>query len=641
MNFHKLLAILISLLFSAYCSAQVTNPEESPEISDTQKDDKHKDQHSPDSALVQYYYLNNDASYTIFNFSKPLHAFQEYKTSLTGNRLYANTGNVGSASSPLFYNFNTSPEFKYKTDIFELYRLNIDSIRIYESESPFSHIKYILGKAKEQRLDFELNQRLGPGLYTGITLRYANAPGNYLRQRTYYPGGTIFVAYTNPSKRYKAILTFLSDKFTNYENGGLQNPNVFLDNEESNRKTILINLEKAYSASKIKQFNFQHSYKLSEKKPSNDTIIEKSRTFDIGQIVHNFRFSSEGNSFSDRSSNFGFYPQIFADSSNIFDTVNIRRIENTFAYTTIVPDTSANAFPFQYSLKLKNSLCNMYTDSATNNFFQLIPMVTLKGIIGTKTFFKADGALSIGGYNNGDFVLTGSFYQYFGKNNNIINLIFSQSHNHPEYFFTKYATNTFDWDKNFKPIDITKAGLDVMIRGYRIRASVAMVYNYVYLDKTITPVQHEKVNLFSDLNFTKRLTSRHWNADLFATVQKSLGENIISLPLITGKAIVYYDIVLFNKALHAQIGLSAIYHTKWNPQAYMPALNYFYEQDEFSAGNYPYADVFINLNVKRARMFFKYEHFNSMFSGYQYMIIPGYPQDDAGFKFGISWVFFD
>lgn len=640
MRLFRLLSFLISILITIHSFGQEPDPESSA-LSKEQIDSQHKSQHSPDSALVQYYYLNTDASYTIHDFSKPLRNFQEYKIISKGDHLFVNTGTIGSASLPLFFDLNLSPEFIYKTDVFKPFRLHSDSIRIYKSASPYSHLKYIMGKAKEQRLDFEISQRLGPGLYTGLTLRYANAPGIYLRQRTYYPGGSFYVAYAHPKQRYNAIATFLSDKFTNYENGGIKDKDVFASNAESNRKTILVNLANAYNSSKVYQFTLQHSYMLSKSKVVIDSLPSPKRRFDLGQFVHTLKFSSEGNGFSDISSNPSFYPHIYSDSSNIFDTVHIKTFENTFAYTNMVPDTSQNAFPFQYSFRIKNSVTSIYTDSAENKFTQWIPMVTLKGIIGSKTFFKADGALSIGGYNNGDFMLSGNFYQYFGKNKNIINLILTQSHNHPEYYFIQYATNTFMWDNNFNTIEISKASLDVKINGYDVNAGLSRVQNYVYLDKTITPKQYEKGILLAEMNFSKQFTSRHWLADMYAHVQKVIPDTIITMPLFIGKASIYYDIILFKKALHAQIGVSATYHTTWKAQAYMPVLRSFYQQDSYVAGNYPYADAFINLNVKRARMFFKYEHFNSFFSGYRYIIISGYPQDDAGFKFGISWVFFD
>ncbi|MCK4638509.1 MAG: hypothetical protein KAT33_03750, partial [Bacteroidales bacterium] len=58
-------------------------------------------------------------------------------------------------------------------------------------------------------------------------------------------------------------------------------------------------------------------------------------------------------------------------------------------------------------------------------------------------------------------------------------------------------------------------------------------------------------------------------------------------------------------------------------------------------GNYFYADVFLNFKIKRVLFFVKYQHFNAGFSGYNYYTVPHYPMQDAAFKFGISWKFYD
>ena len=59
------------------------------------------------------------------------------------------------------------------------------------------------------------------------------------------------------------------------------------------------------------------------------------------------------------------------------------------------------------------------------------------------------------------------------------------------------------------------------------------------------------------------------------------------------------------------------------------------------AANYPYLDAFVNIRIKRARLFLKLEHANSYFMGYNYFMIPHYPMADMALKFGVSWKFYD
>jgi hypothetical protein len=104
---------------------------------------------------------------------------------------------------------------------------------------------------------------------------------------------------------------------------------------------------------------------------------------------------------------------------------------------------------------------------------------------------------------------------------------------------------------------------------------------------------------------------------------------------------IFVTIPIFKKAAIIQPGIQLYYNTKYYASAYMPALRSFYDQSQKEIGNFVYADFFFNLRIKRARMFFKYSHFNSHFGTYNYYMVPSYPMMDAGFRFGISWKFFD
>jgi hypothetical protein len=140
---------------------------------------------------------------------------------------------------------------------------------------------------------------------------------------------------------------------------------------------------------------------------------------------------------------------------------------------------------------------------------------------------------------------------------------------------------------------------------------------------------------------SKEFRIKHWITTLYASVQQVTPDSVLQLPAVIGKLTLCYDIVLFKNALHAQVGISGTYHSEWYQNAYMPALRAFYLQKNYVSGNYPYLDAFVNLNIKRARIFVKYEHFNAGLINYNYILVPNYPQADAGLKFGISWLFFD
>ena len=68
----------------------------------------------------------------------------------------------------------------------------------------------------------------------------------------------------------------------------------------------------------------------------------------------------------------------------------------------------------------------------------------------------------------------------------------------------------------------------------------------------------------------------------------------------------------------------------------------FYNQRERKTGNYPKLDVFLNLRIKRADIFVKYEHINYLLKNHgDFFSAADYPINPGMLKFGIKWDFFD
>ena len=125
------------------------------------------------------------------------------------------------------------------------------------------------------------------------------------------------------------------------------------------------------------------------------------------------------------------------------------------------------------------------------------------------------------------------------------------------------------------------------------------------------------------------------------TFQHITDETALRLPAILLNSTLAYELDLFDGALQAMGGVELFYNSAWKAPAYMPATRSFYLQNQRETGNYPFIDVFLNLRVKRARIFFLMQHVNEGLSEYDYYMIPHYPMPDRAFKFGVNWMFYD
>ena len=119
-----------------------------------------------------------------------------------------------------------------------------------------------------------------------------------------------------------------------------------------------------------------------------------------------------------------------------------------------------------------------------------------------------------------------------------------------------------------------------------------------------------------------------------------MSDNIINIPQIISRNTIYFSTDMFNKALYLQTGFGVKYFSKFYMNGYDPLLAELYIQKNKEIGDFPLIDFFINAKIQQTRLYFKFEHFNSSFTGYNYYSAPNYPYRDFSFRFGLVWNFF-
>jgi hypothetical protein len=678
----KIILLVLPFLVSTFTSqAQISRlkggnsvqDESSSAESPTQKAEADKSASSPDTAKCSYFTSNAQAAYTLQPFRAPLHRFDNYNSLQKNPEMYAFLGNPGSAANPITYLLKVSPGFVFMHGAFDLYKLQQDSIHYLVQEKPFSEINYTMGKAKEQQLLFTHSQQIRKGLTLGFFARFANSPGLYQRQRTYYSSGYFTARYNIPSNRYGVMASFLIDRFRNYENGGITYDSVFKENTENDRKTIIVNLSNAMNRDKSSGFFMQQYFNFQKqeiRKKDSTGSVRQSQRFNAGRIIYSLKYYRSTTAYEDDKSkngySFGFYPLIYGDSTKTLDSTFHIHIENTFVYSNIEPDTAERNFPFQYAFGISqqhdklgygfvsnmvnklvppsafspNEIVSLREDS--RYFNQLIPFGTLKGVI-KKTYFIANGRISLGGYNKGDHELSGSFYQFFNilHKSSKIYITASKGQVHPDYIYQYFISDHFRWDNNFKVQDYINGTIGLDVLGLNLSLGITRITNFVWLNSAALPQQADGGLAISRADASKIFRPGKWIIDTRITFQNVSRDSLLQLPSFAGRASLSYNMFLFKKVLHAQIGLGCQYYSSYYADAYHPELRMFYRQNEELTGNYPYADVFLNMRIKRARIFIKYQHFNAGWLDHNYYMVPHYPGADATLKAGVSWIFYD
>ncbi len=138
--------------------------------------------------------------------------------------------------------------------------------------------------------------------------------------------------------------------------------------------------------------------------------------------------------------------------------------------------------------------------------------------------------------------------------------------------------------------------------------------NYTYMNDSIRPEQLTDASTILQVYVEGMATIKKFGLNTKLTYQNSSHPDVIRLPEFSGVIDLFFKSPIFKRAATLQVGFELTYFTKYYADAYMPALRDWYIQNDQQIGNTLFADVYLTLKVKNARLFLKYAHFNSLFS---------------------------
>lgn len=639
---------------------------------------------SPDTASV--YYFNADIRWNGSKLTKLsdtlLTGFQYYDPVAAFNTLSAVNGNIGLAYKSLFFEPAAEAGFRFAPSVFNLYLIRNDNLRYYRSFTPYSNVAYSFGSGKEQLFSVTHSQNIARGLSFGVDLRIINSIGLYTRQKSDNSSVALQGQFISDNERYAVLASYRNNRYKWRENGGIVYDSVFTQNLEEDRQRVAIRLSNADNLIKESGVFVRQYYYFGRNpgKKISDTLqvvsdslmpppeIQRTQQGPPSQkeeklpkiffnpersnfFRHTFTYTRNAFLYSDANPKSGYYPAIFVDSVKTFDSIYYHEFLNELVFEGGVGKTRGTEKAIllragiEHAISLyKNGFDAERNDSIKKSFTRITPFAYLS--MNAFGVARAEGKIWItnGAPFNGDKGIAAMLtLPGFDNSSTWGNLYASVALNalQPDYIFQYHHSNHFSWENSLGQQTIFSGKVMYSRKNFKAGFNLYNLDGYVYFDENIQPARAGKSFAVSQAYAETNLHFGNFDLQAFATWQKISNESFLRLPEIAGRISGYYSLALFKRALYLQAGLSLMYNSSFYADAYMPALRSYYIQNQVETGNYPYVDGFINLRVKRARMFLVMKHLNSGLSGYNYIMVPSYPMPDRGLRFGVSWNFFD
>ncbi len=481
--------------------------------------------------------------------------------------------------------------------------------------------------------------------------------GQYSYQRASDKNFTFNGSYRGD--KYTAYFAYGLNNMTTLENGGISDLSQLGTLDPENIEVNLGGLSKARSYLKNSNLMLVQRYILGKKGPAaaDSTGVSAKPFWLSGSFSHILAIDGNRRTYEDSNPASGFYDSVYISNTRTFDSLSARTIKNTvrFDFTT----DENRRFRLGGGVGIRNELIKysqivpthdtLLADTAVWHKHNNVLVGRLYNNIGDKFYWMATGELFLSGYRFGDFNLDGVISKSFSFKKGMASWKVNGAiaNRQPSFWYEQWGGNHFEWtksmDKEFR-IDVGTS-FSYPARKMELKFNYAIIDNYTGFDTLAMPAQHGGGLSVASVYASKDLKAWKFHLTTDLLLQQSSNPDVLDLPLATARATGFFEHLFnFRKTdgqLDMQVGAEVFYHTMYNAYAYMPATGRFYNQDRIETGNYPFVNVFMNLKIRRTRIFLMLDHVNAGLTGYDYFMIPSYPMNVRMFRYGLAWTFYD
>jgi hypothetical protein len=548
------------------------------------------------------------------------------------------SGNLNLSSPDYILNFNTpAAGFRLYQVPLRDYKIGLNDVAYHYTKGPYAQLTGIAGTQQLQLFRMIFANSFKNNFSLSLKLNRYTSQGFYSQQQGSTNNFYVAANYITHNKRFgfNSFVLVNNNKFQ--ENGGIKGDTMAEANLLVNKTLFPVKISRGSRENRELTARYNNWFRLNKNSESGmQTFL-----YAYGQFSQQKYKYKDDNSGSDR-----FYLLYYLDTLSTKDSTRVFQFNNGAGINLKSHDQS-----FSISGGYENeaaSIWQRYDTLLTNHLLKV--NVTHHSHLKTKDSaiidFKNIANISyiLAGNQASDFMAnTGHQFRFIKNTKSVLSgeLKLMLENRTADYLFRRWYSNHFIWENTFKPVQTVGADLNLGNKYIRIGATLKSIQNYVYLDQLGYPMQQAG----SVTNTAFRIQAnyvffRHLGVSLTQQIQSS-SSNVISLPGSVSMGSLYYTGNLFKNNLNLCLGAELEYFSKFTPYAYMPATQQFVVQDRFSAGEFPFLDIYLNARIKPVNIFLKMENVLHGLMGTNYSMVPGYFQPDRAFRFGLTWTFFD
>lgn len=601
---------------------------------------------------------------------------------------YTYLGNLGSPRISHIFFERKDPEQFFFLDPYDFTVIEPEDVVYTNTKSPFTNLTYYKqGGSSDGEERFKAyfavnaNKRLG----FGFNIDYVYGRGKYMNQSTALFNGDLFAYYLGD--KYNMHFSFINDNLKVAENGGIVDDRYVtrpLDMAEGGKvyanDEIPTNLSQVWNHNTGYHAFLTHRYNVGfyRENPDAKDTVNTEVFVPVTSFLHTLKVDINRRQYIsyDETQNQQYFQNNYLTDVQRDKTEQLA-VKNTFGISL------REGFNKWAKAGLTAFMSHEYrrftmTDTIARTPGQRIPTDYVENTIsvggqlikeqGQTLHYNVMGEIALVGEDAGQFQIQGKGDLNFRLFSDTVRLEANAyiKNLNPIFYYRHFHSKHYWWDND----DLSKimrtrleGKLSVDRWKTQLKAGVENIKNYTYLDNTsvkYTETSSDKeattykndvavrqnsgnIQVFSAaLRQDFKLGIFHLDNEI--TYQKSSNQDVLPLPELTLYHNLYIKFGLAKKVLQIEMGADVRYFTQYYAPDYAPAIGQFYLQNKetrYKLGGYPLLNGYINLHLKRTRIFIAMYNLIQGQGEKSYFLAPHYPLNPRLLKFGLSWNFFD
>ena len=604
---------------------------------------------NPDAKIQDYLIITRQNDTVIIDTSLTIEKYHKINFLRKDDFELIPFSNTGVAYNTLSFSANNSIKPKMGASNKYISYKSVDDIVYYDLPTPFTELMYRSVFEQGQLLDATYSVNTSRQFNFSISRKGLRSLGNYQNFLSNSSNFSFTTNYFSKNKKFKLRTHYANQKLFSEQNGGISDSDISSfengDNQFLDRGVFDPNFENAHNEFLGKRFYSDQSYKLKEKDSLISTSLELFNSISLEEKKYKFQQNTSneffGNSFEPQEINDKIFLNTFnLESGFILESDSYGKFNLGLRYT-------ADRY-FMENFQIDQYVDNSQEINSKTTFFRGSYSNQISKI---KLYFNTENFIF--GDNKSNSISSALVFNLKNDNSLIFNYnLYSVA---PNYNTLIYRSNyeNYNWDNEFDNSvtnsikfrielkNILDLDVDLISVKKHIQFERFTIENLDgSFDYSITPVQYSEDLEVLKFKLARKINFGKFSIDSKLLLQKTLSNDILNLPELVSRNTFYYSTDMFKKALYLQTGFGVKYFSSFYMNGYDPLLSELYVQNEKEIGGFPIIDFFINAKIQQTRLYFKFEHFNSSFTGYNYYSAPNYPYRDFTFRFGLVWNFF-